>query len=112
MRVYRLSPVEENKSHRDWAASLYQGECEVAATDEADARAYAVAAFAIAARVDGGPTRFTPWRQQMLVRCVVVAPDSGGSTPPEGLVMLLPRHSGRPDFMALGPAAGEIWSKR
>jgi hypothetical protein len=110
MRVYRLSPVEENKSHRDWAASIYQGDCRVAAVSETDARAYAVAAFAIATRLDGGPTRLAPWRQSALVRCV----EEGHPVrplPPEGMV-LMPRETGRPDFMALGPAAGEVWTKR
>ena len=110
MRVYRLSPVEANKAHRDWAASIYQGECRVAASSEGDARGYAVAAFAIAVRVDGGPVRLPPWRQGHLVECVEVAHVSG-SMPPEGMV-LLPEGSGRPDFMALGAAAGEVWAKR
>ena len=109
MPVFRLSPVEDQKSNRSWAVSTYCGKCHASAETEMMARMYAAKAFSVAAQTRPGENTLTPpWTNLELVECTKVA--HVGAEPPKGMV-LLPADSGRLDFMAEGPNIGEV-SKR
>lgn len=107
MPVFRLSPFEEMRSHRNWRASTYHGVCHASADDERMARLYVSTACGIAVeRRLSEDTITSPWMNANLVECTRIA-HIAGPEPPKGMVTF-PLDAGRPDFMAAGPTPGEV----
>ncbi len=103
---FLLTPRTQIFGHPSRERTTYIGPCRVSAANERAARLYASMAFGIAT---ARPGVTSPWMDRALVDCSVLT-EGTASVPPEGRVML-PEGAGRPDFMALGPEQGEIWSR-
>lgn len=78
MNKYILRPIESGCDHPDWDCSIYQGEVEVLANDDFDARMLCIEATGIATLVRPNMRISTfPWISENLVECELIGRDCG-----------------------------------
>lgn len=104
-KAFCLSPVASQLDHRDFSVTITKSRMVIVAKSEWHARMYAN----LRAHIAGDKGTASPWSQPELVECLPLGIE--GELPPDGTV-IMSNDSDYPDFMALGPDAGDIYPPR